>query len=169
MKISLGTSNEFKINLLNKVIKEIGEKAEVVGFDVPSGVSDQPIGSLVTKKGAKNRAKRAFEASSGAEIGIGLEVGYEKRRDELFEMMCWGAIYDGKKYYFSKSHGLLMPNFHQKVLKDGKYLGEHVRKFASENAAPAVRLVRDTLIYREPFLKTAAHNVLILYLARNHY
>lgn len=168
MKITLGTSNKDKLDILKSVAGELAKTVEVFGSEVESGVSDQPIGSQVTKKGAQNRARAAYKLG-GSDIGVGLEVGYQKRRNGLFEMICWAAIFDGNKYYFAKSHSLLLPSYHQKIINNGKYLGEFVRKFAEGNDTEAIKVIRETIIHREPFLRNAAHNALMLYCARSEY
>lgn len=169
MNIILGTSNDYKLKLLKEVLAELDIKVGVSGVDIKSGVPDQPIGNLVTKRGAVNRARGAYAAGSSVRVGIGLEVGYEKNKSGLLEMMCWAAVYDGEVVYTTKSHGLLLPKFHQEVLDAGGYLGEHVRNFNPDASSKVEKVLKEIIIYREPFLRMAAHNAVLIYFNRTKY
>ena len=48
------------------------KKVTVVGVDVPSGVSPQPLSFGEIVRGARQRARRAF---SGADFSVGIEAG----------------------------------------------------------------------------------------------
>ena len=50
---------------------------DVKGFNVPSGVPDQPIGDAETKEGAVTRARRAFHAYIKASKEEGMTLTYE--------------------------------------------------------------------------------------------
>lgn len=66
--IAVGSKNQVKIraarNGFKKVLKYTEEEAESLltleGFDVPSGISDQPLSDEETLKGAINRAEAAY-------------------------------------------------------------------------------------------------------------
>lgn len=170
MKIILGTTNDYKISLLREIVKELDLKGTVLGFAADSGVSDQPIGSSVIKKGAIKRARLALESSRSKDaIGVGIEVGYEKNKNGLLEMTCWTAVFDGSKEYLAKSHNFLLPRFHNKIIQNGKYLGDHVRDFAKNSDNSATKVVREMIIHREPFIRISTHNALVLFFSKEEY
>lgn len=68
LNIAVGSKNQVKVraarNGLKKVLKYSEEEAETLifpqGFDVSSGVSDQPLSDEETLRGAMNRAEAAY-------------------------------------------------------------------------------------------------------------
>ena len=87
--IAVGSKNPVKIHAavegIRRALVSVHPNAvfESEGFDVPSGVPDQPFGDTETKKGALNRCMAAFEAYKLAHGGtapsfsVGLEGGCE--------------------------------------------------------------------------------------------
>ena len=87
MHIFVGSHNPVKINSVINASSESWPDVVVEGFDVPSGIAEQPIGDKVTKTGAINRAKavlaeglkkyevEGFEFASDEVLGVGLEGG----------------------------------------------------------------------------------------------
>lgn len=133
LKIALGTTSEQKTGYLKEVLDEIGVNAEIIPVEVKSRVSDQPITEEETQTGSMNRAKSAFEKTEDADFGIGIEVGYHKNKDEDFEMFCCTSIFGkGESIASCFSTKFLLPDFHQEVLKENKYLGEYVHKYKEE-------------------------------------
>ena len=72
MKVVVGSTNPVKVSAVKEVLKETNY--EVISFDSPSGVSNQPFSDVETLEGAAHRAKLCL---SKGEIGIGLEAGVE--------------------------------------------------------------------------------------------
>lgn len=71
--------------------------ADIQGFDVASGVSHQPFGDDETRKGARNRAKAAYQAYLAQEsivphLAIGMEGGLEWHEHTLM-CMAWMVVY----------------------------------------------------------------------------
>lgn len=93
----VGSTNPVKINSVKSSVITHWPKAVVKGFEVPSGVSAQPMSDAETKLGARNRAKAALEAGlaelhlQGSPVlpetpvlGVGLEGGvFEAGPDPL--------------------------------------------------------------------------------------
>lgn len=89
--VAVGSKNPVKVNSVRNTLTAAfgGRTIEVEGFDVPSGVPDQPWGDDETRQGALNRAQAAHAAyctqHSGAapDYAVGLEggVGEEKLAD----------------------------------------------------------------------------------------
>lgn len=165
LKIAVGTTSEQKIGYLKEVLSEIGIKAEVIPVDVKSEVSDQPITEEETRSGSINRAKAAFKNTPEADFGIGIEVGYHKNKNDDYEMFCCASIVDrsdsAESCFSSK---FLLPDFHQKVLKGDKYLGEFVREYKKEINEPVISYIRELVRGRKPLIIEATRNALLNYL-----
>lgn len=114
LKIALGTKSNYKINAVQKVLGELEIEAEIILVDVETGVSEQPKAKDETITGSMNRAKAALKATSNAEIGLGIEFGYEPFGSE-YRMVCWASIVDSSDLEISEhSSSLQLP----KKLKD---------------------------------------------------
>lgn len=131
LRIAVGSKNPAKIRAVEQALRRVLEKkgyschnaqeGEVVihaeGFDVASGVRDQPMGDEETCLGAKNRAAAAYSAYRKANdnvhphFAIGLEGGLEEvslpsnekngtNTTKQLYCMAWMAIY-GKRSAFT--------------------------------------------------------------------
>ena len=67
--------------------------AEVVGVNVPSGVSNQPLSAQETIAGAEQRARAALASDPLAEFGVGIEGGVEELTGRFYES-GWVVIVD---------------------------------------------------------------------------
>ncbi|ABR55274.1 protein of unknown function DUF84 [Methanococcus vannielii SB] len=115
--VSLGSVNPVKVRATeNALTKTIGQVL-ISKIDVPSLVSNQPLGFEETFKGAYNRAKAAFESVNSV-FGIGIEAGvieiFEKKLDIH---VC--VIYDGLNYTVGTSQGFQIPNEVIKKIDEG--------------------------------------------------
>jgi len=75
--VHVGSSNKIKVAAVEDAFKAVwpGIRWAVTGFEVESGVPDQPIGEDVSV-GSINRARAALEHNPGeAHYGVGLEGG----------------------------------------------------------------------------------------------
>ncbi|MFH0892571.1 MAG: DUF84 family protein [Candidatus Falkowbacteria bacterium] len=170
MNIVLGSTSEQKIQYLQEVLQELKlDDFNIVAVDVPSGVSDQPMSSDETLSGSIARARSAFELKPNFEISLGIEVGYALNDNQKYEILCWTTVFDGKKEFPSKSNHFLLPEFHQKLIKSGSYLGDHVRDFYDENDNSFKKLLGDLIIYRNAIIKNSIFNSLLYYLNKNDY
>lgn len=165
LKIAIGTTYEQKIEYLKGVLAEIWVKAKVIPTKVKSGVSKQPISEDETSRGSVNRAGEALKKNPEADFGLGIEVGYHPNKEGNFEMFCCTSIVNKanlvRTCYSSK---FLPPEFHQKVLKQGKYLGEYVREYKKGVNKPVTNCVRELVRSRKPLIIEAARNALLAYL-----
>lgn len=119
MKLIVGSLNRTKIN----AVKNIFPNASVIGVDVPSQVSAQPIGDDETRQGAINRAVAANEIETGV-CGIGLEGGVMVIEEELY--VCnWGALVTEQgKLYTASGARIRLPNQFKSEISSGKELSE---------------------------------------------
>ena len=112
--------------------------ATVRGVEVASGVSDQPVGDEETRRGALGRAQAAFQATPGADYGVGLEGGILKLEGEIFTC-AWCVIVD-RRGNISSGSGLVMP-LPPPIVRDleaGYELGDATdRLFAVKNSKHA--------------------------------
>lgn len=112
-KISLGSKNPSKIQALKNVLKtyEIFQDIEIIGIDVKTGVSEQPMSLEETLRGSKNRAKNAF-IKNQTKYSFGIESGFMKIPDSKNGYLEFTActIYDGTKYHIGFSPGFECPN-----------------------------------------------------------
>lgn len=166
IKIALGTTSEQKRAFVEEILKELEIAAETISVEVASGIAEQPITSAITKKGSVNRAKRALE-KTGADIGLGVEIGYHKNKIGDYEMFCWTTLVEKTgKSFSAQSHKLLLPKFHQQILKENKYLGEYVREFLKLYPDPVSQNVGIIIRDRKPFIQTATKMVLLNYFVK---
>lgn len=125
MKVAVGSLNPVKINATKKAFSSVWPKKswEVVGVDVASGVSNQPMSDSESIRGATNRARRSLQKSK-ADFGVGLEGGLQKIGKKWFD--CgWMVIIDksGNKGVSSTAR-IETPSKLMKLIKQGKELGE---------------------------------------------
>jgi len=167
MKIALGTTSEGKRKYLEEVLEELQTPIEIESIDVNSGISEQPLSNLETKRGSIHRARKAIKKSHSADFGLGIEIGYHPDENGDFEMFCWASIVDRSgKALSAQSHKIRLPAFHQQVLKEKKYLGDHVCKFIAENSDSVSQHIGIIIRDRKPFIQTAVKSVLIYYLQK---
>ncbi len=94
MKIAIGSKNPVKIAATRQAFAAIWPEVEVEIFasDVPSGVSNMPLTSEESIKGAINRAK-TVRVSLRPDYAVGIEAGLAKVGDGWFED-GWVAVID---------------------------------------------------------------------------
>lgn len=126
MKIIVGSTNKVKVNAVKDVLEKFGH--EIVGEDVPSGVSNQPFSDEETVKGAYNRASAI---NHKADIAIGLEAGVEELNG-IYYLVNWGVLKtsDGKTFYAGGTR-LPLPDKLVQPLKAGKELSEVIDAYSN--------------------------------------
>ncbi len=92
MKIAIGSKNPFKIAATRQAFAAIwpAEELEMVATSVPSGVSDQPLTTDETIRGAINRAK-TVKVTLRPDYAVGIEAGLTKIDDKWF-VDGWVAV-----------------------------------------------------------------------------
>lgn len=125
--IAVGSNNPVKIQAVCRAFEKIFSNTswKVIGVDVKSGVSNQPMSDLESIKGATNRAKNALKKIN-ADYGVGLEGGVEKIGDKWFD--CgWIVIVDKKgQEGIGSSIRMHTPDKMINMVKKGKELGEAI-------------------------------------------
>ena len=129
MLIAIGTTNTVKIQAAEETFQNYPmlAHAKLRSFSVESDVADQPLSLEETIKGAKNRARKAFEACNGCNYSFGIESGlFEALGTQtgfLEATIC--CIYDGMNYHTGLSCGFEPPpQILKLVLENKRDLGQ---------------------------------------------
>ncbi|MDO8487604.1 MAG: inosine/xanthosine triphosphatase [Candidatus Curtissbacteria bacterium] len=95
MIVALGSKNPAKIGAAKIAFEKVfsKEKIKIVGVEVKSGISSQPMSDRQSIRGAINRAKQALKSIKGADFGVGMEGGIHKIGKKWFES-GWIAVVD---------------------------------------------------------------------------
>ena len=72
MIVRVGSANSMKLRATRKAFAKFFRGVKVVGVDVPSGVSPQPLSFGEVVRGARERSRRAF---SNCDYSVGIEAG----------------------------------------------------------------------------------------------
>jgi inosine/xanthosine triphosphatase len=97
MRIVVGSKNPVKIGAVEEGFRKYWPKCEVVGADVDSGVSAQPMSELETINGARQRAYAALKTDPTAEYGVGVEGGVTELNPTS---PSWSGVHGGKGRLF---------------------------------------------------------------------
>lgn len=97
MIVALGSKNPAKMKAAEIAFKKVFPKKtiKIIGVDVKSGISSQPMSDRQSIRGAVNRAKRALKQVKGADFGVGMEGGVHKIGKKWFES-GWICVVDKK-------------------------------------------------------------------------
>jgi inosine/xanthosine triphosphatase len=130
--IAVGSKNPVKLNAAAKGAENASKNTTIsaMGFDVASGVSDQPMTDAETRSGAENRAKAAFDCYKAENNGrvphysIGLEGGVALTPQNELECFAWIAAFDGAHFGVARTGAFLLPRrIRDLVVDDGMELG----------------------------------------------
>jgi inosine/xanthosine triphosphatase len=124
MKVAVGSKNPAKIEAVKQAFEKVFPdiKWEVVGVEVSSEVSDQPMSDEESITGATNRALKARKALE-ADFGVGAEGGIHKTNETWFDS-GWIVIVDSKgKKGISSSLRMQVPEKMMKRIHAGVELG----------------------------------------------
>jgi len=160
MKLAVATTSKQKLDYLREVLEELKLDFNIVPVNVDTGLSDQPMSESETKQGSVNRAKMALKKIKDADFSIGIEVGYHPNASGKYEIFCFATIEMSNRVAVSKeSHRLVLPDFHQTILSEGKDLGDHVRKFIEESPDEYSKQIGEEIRNRKAFIKSAIKSV----------
>lgn len=124
MKVAVGSKNPVKIEAVKQAFEKVfpDETWEVIGIEVVSGVSDQPMSDKESIRGARNRAKNSLRELS-ANYGVGLEGGIQKINEGFF-ITGWMVIVNkfGNEGIGS-TISMQMSSAHMKLINQGIELG----------------------------------------------
>ncbi|NJD22188.1 MAG: inosine/xanthosine triphosphatase [Melioribacter sp.] len=127
MKILVGSKNPVKISSVEEALKNYFDNIEVIGIEVESGVSVQPINDE-TYAGAQNRALRLKELNKlqnhGAELFVGIEGGITKQFGKWFAFGCMCILDGNERIGFGTSPHFELPQKIVDKLLQGVELGD---------------------------------------------
>lgn len=139
MHIFVGSHNPVKIHAVTIAASETWPDATIVGYDVPSGVDEQPIGDDMTRQGAVNRAKAALHDGLAAHrdltqtdevLGVGLEGGVMEFGDEMWSTV-WIAVVDtAENVCESNGARFRVPEIVAQKIRAGEEMGPIVAKIS---------------------------------------
>ena len=133
IKIAVGSKNSAKVDATRRAFEQAfcGVTIEVDGYDAASGVADQPVGDDETKRGAMNRARRAYEAACGSQgsmpptYSVGLEGGVTTLAEgETIECFAHMVVYDGARFGASRTATFALPEAVAALVRGGMELGD---------------------------------------------
>ncbi|MDX5474838.1 MAG: DUF84 family protein [Bacillaceae bacterium] len=127
--VLIGSTNPAKIKAVQRALLVLGLHYKVVGKDVESDVSAQPMSDIETLQGAKNRAINCAKTSPCL-FAIGLEGGIDFVNEQL--IICnWGALVDheGRTFIASGARIPLPPHFRED-LEGGRELGQLMDEYS---------------------------------------
>lgn len=172
VRIAVGTTSEKKLRFLAEVLKEIGisENVEIIPVSVSSKVSEQPITELETKKGSINRAEAALNQNKNPDLGLGIEAGYHKNKEDKYEIFCYVSIVDKKGVTFSCiSHKFLLPKFYHEKLESGDQLCDHLDAYSKDATHPVKKYLGEIIDSRKLIIQDALRQCLVKYFMREEF
>ncbi|MBP7700449.1 DUF84 family protein [Candidatus Woesebacteria bacterium] len=145
MNIFVGSTNPVKVNsVINASIKTWPE-VKVEGFEVASGVSEQPVGDDVTKIGAINRATAVlqlglkkyetdnFKFPDDQVLGVGLEGGVIEDSEGQMWSTVWAVVVDKTGFKeFSNGARFRVPEIVASQIRSGGEMGPIIAKIVGE-------------------------------------
>jgi len=144
MKIFVGSTNPIKINAVIMAASESYPEVKVEGFEVESGIGEQPSSDEETMQGAINRAKATLseglkkirnsdlEIKTSDTLGVGLEGGVFERGNELWSTV-WVVVVDKEKNIFlANGARFRVPEPIASLIKNGEEMGPAVAELVGE-------------------------------------
>ena len=119
LSVLVGSKNPTKIKAVSEAFKRVFKKNNVIvsGVSVPSGVSDQPMGSSETKTGAENRLKNLKTHLADFYVGIEGGCGYE---DKTLYAFAWVVVENKKgRQGQGKTSMFQLPKKIKDLIEDG--------------------------------------------------
>ncbi len=109
-RVLVGSRNAPKIGAVRDAFRRYFRGVRVIGVGVEPGVPSQPIGWREILEGARNRARRAYEAGP-CDLGVGYEDGLVPVAGTRTGHVNFGccAIFDGRQYALGFSGGFEYP------------------------------------------------------------
>ena len=127
MKILVGSKNPVKIASVKEAFSNYFDELEVVGVEVDSGVSVQPVNDE-TFLGAQNRAVKLRKVNENEKLGgeffVGIEGGIVKQFERWFAFGCMCIMDKDGKVGFGMSPHFELPNSVVEKLLKGVELGD---------------------------------------------
>jgi len=168
MKFILGSASKRKIDVAEKVIRELfGETTKdisVEGYAAVSGVPETPYDKQ-TFDGARNRAMNSMVCAPDGDCYVALESGLIERYGHIYEEAWCAVILKDGREFFGYSSGLKVPDYILRKMEELKM--EHCDAMTVIEKEHG-NLPNDTwgtysggMLLREISLEEAARNALV--------
>ena len=126
-KVGVGSKNPVKVGAVKKIFEWLGAEVDIISFDAPSGISDQPLTREETIQGAFNRAKWILQNYPDIDLAFGLEGGVEDVKTPLGNRMFlqgWTVAIDRDgKVGIGAGNYVELPDIVVQGLRQGQELG----------------------------------------------
>ncbi len=173
MYVAVGSTRRPKLNAVWEALSIFGPaldsdaQFEVVGVEVPSGVSHTPASRVELMRGARLRAdslaKLALERREPWRYFVGLEGGldvFEEGPNRRVFLESWAYVSDGVRGHFGRSGGIEIPALlAREVLERGVELSTAIDRFSGavgiRDAQGAWGVLSSNLITRQDAFRVA--------------
>lgn len=167
IRIAVGSRNPVKIGATEFGFRQLfpQDSIQVDGFSIESGVSDQPMGSEETRRGAQNRANALKEQQPEFDFWCGIEGGIETLDEDWFAS-AWLVVIDRHETCGESKTALFpLPPEVKRLVESGLELGHaNDRVFSEHNskhAGGAIGSLTRGLITRQQLYEHAMTMALI--------
>lgn len=142
-QLFVGSTNPVKTGAVFDAVRQQWPGVEVIGFEVESGVSEQPMGEVETRQGAQNRARAALAAATAQQktaagqisLGIGLEGGVVEFEGQLWSTV-WVAVVDARQpdeVWESNGAKFVVPEPIASLIRQGQEMGPTVAQLVGQS------------------------------------
>ena len=163
-KVYLSSQSKIKLEAVSLGLRDIGMKYQIIGLDVKSSVSEQPIGLDETIEGAENRItalKKQVDGKGKYEYLVSIESGliYNSEKNNYFDLgVCIIENFKGERET-SLSAGIHIPtDIAEDVIQGNLDLGPYVMKKYSAEEKDPVYIFTNKKITRAQLLQQAVSN-----------
>lgn len=166
--ITVASQNPVKIDAAQRGFERMfpGAAFNVKTVSVPSGVSDQPMSSQETLRGALNRTCAAAHLQPEADYWVGIEGGLEEINGEL-EAFAWVVVQHGGRTAKSRTGTFVLPPAVAALVREGKELGEAddivFQRSNSKQANGAIGLLTADALNRTEYYEQAVILALVVF------
>ncbi len=144
MKVVVGSKNPDKIKIVKDALTELHLNVDVIGVEIDSGITNQPLDKETTQKGAINRAKDAKRKIPNADFWIGLEGGlhdYHPSSEDCgvvsaegYNLVTYACLIDkDNNEYIGEGEEIHLPVEVSEKIKKGEWFGKVIREYAKEH------------------------------------
>lgn len=136
----VGSTNPAKLNSVRQATEQHYPEAQVLGFDVQSGVAAQPFSDEETLLGSENRAKAALVAGITAHpqanpetcLGVGLEGGVLEWREEMWTTVWVTVVDHSGQTYSGNGARIKVPQIVAEPIRQGTEMGIVMEKLSGK-------------------------------------
>ncbi len=124
-RIIVASKNPVKVKAVRTGFEQMfpGEELQIEMQAVPSGVSDQPMTSEETLRGARQRAGNARQNTPDADYWTGVEGGVEEGIEGL-EVFAWIVVLSADRCGMARTGSFFLPPRIAELVRSGKELGD---------------------------------------------